>query len=896
MVPNNKIQPIRKQTNKNMVKKTILGIISIIIILITIQGAIADNMNDKITMILSMNNTHVDGTTVMDTLDNYNGSNDGGTTGQAGHLGEAIDLEDTDTDEINLEDNLDGNFTGNTSFSASVWVSHESSGGYDYILTFKEHSNIHLRYNSNTIELFAKEANDTAYTISQAGEPTGSWQLYIMTYDVATDNLCLYVNTTQIGCELVENFASGGISNCMGEQCHGANWADIDVDQTIVWNDYLLTSDNISALWNSGNGATYPFSAGAPPAGDEPSYNFTVFAQTSDDQDTITGFGATVNGTYYNTATNNIVTSIGNNTSIIVNITVNSTGFYDNTINNWNVTNNLTINLTPITQNVTISTTNTTLRTLTNISISCTISNNTGIINTERKVITNINDSTQIYTTDNNYTINLTDFYDRIEIWCEANTSYNEYNSTKVIIPINTIDTMANFNAIRHDGNGVVNPANFWFENSSLQENTTGTAQYLLSNFLNQTDKIKEETINITDPNGIHINTKTTINITETSNEYNITMNPAMLSLTYTSTVLGRICHGGVTSTTSTTAGNCSNFNETNLTVIQENLSIGPVHIEFAKTSWENATQFYEYINNGTTTATETIYIMSNPKITNWVKVESLTSTPLENAYIRMYILNSTVPEFPTWTEHSLMGQRLTNSEGKTFIMADYGSSLIIHVWAEGYGITSYRFTVGDVSYTSDEPLIIRLRPGDITGGENSWIFIQNHFYNRSLNIQAGITSLDTDSLTYTTQYRIDNNLNNKTTNCDGFGRCTLNMISGTDFSNTGNDNITLIVWRNNDLLFNRTITYRTGEITNQIIPESTLTSLDTRLLEIILGICIIILSAGISYLFHNEELGIGAFKIMSIIAVIISASYIWLTVVILSGYLLEQMRRIFQE
>lgn len=165
--------------------------------------------------------------------------------------------------------------------------------------------------------------------------PTNSWNHVCWVTYGGTD-IELFINGTSKG-----NITYTGTLDITGDGTEDGHTISTNnlghylgyTDEMGYWNR-SLTSTEINQLYNNGTGLAYPLSVGGGGT------NFTVYAFNASNNQSLTIFNATINGTFYETSNGSIITPILNTTGYLVNITVRALGFNDNETINWNVSTN----------------------------------------------------------------------------------------------------------------------------------------------------------------------------------------------------------------------------------------------------------------------------------------------------------------------------------------------------------------------------------------------------------------------------------------------------------------------------------------------------------------------------------------------------------------------------
>lgn len=105
---------------------------------------------------------------------------------------------------------------------------------------------------------------------STFGTPTtGTWVLVAVTYTASTDIVRISINAGAQDAAVVSPAADLGKGFTLGrlELAGGIQYHDGRLDEVIIWSGYVLTTGDITELYNAGNGIAYPFSVAATGGG-----------------------------------------------------------------------------------------------------------------------------------------------------------------------------------------------------------------------------------------------------------------------------------------------------------------------------------------------------------------------------------------------------------------------------------------------------------------------------------------------------------------------------------------------------------------------------------------------------------------------------------------------------
>lgn len=208
---------------------------------------------------------------------------DNNTVGQTtGQVGDAADLESANSEYFSVADHADFDVTD--TFSYALWFKPESlattlnsqrllmkgnlggDGNGGYRLTYYNASGsnkllMQIWDSSNTDEQW----NTTNAQITSAG----TWYFVAVTVEASTSSCTFYIDGSSVGTSNIGGSATGIGANSgslyIGSFEGSSGYVDGVIDQVGFWNK-VLTSGEVSDLYNSGNGLVYEeASAGADP-------------------------------------------------------------------------------------------------------------------------------------------------------------------------------------------------------------------------------------------------------------------------------------------------------------------------------------------------------------------------------------------------------------------------------------------------------------------------------------------------------------------------------------------------------------------------------------------------------------------------------------------------------
>jgi hypothetical protein len=207
-----------------------------------------------------------------DSSGNSNTLADTNVTYGAGKIGNCS-IYDGSADYFSIADASQTGLDLTTDFSFSFWVNYTSvpvAGNNMFILSKRSGSTsgYQLRISESAgnqrygLGLYNGSADDTLMAITTP--TTGVWYHTVITWDAAAKLITLYINNSATTANNATHtsldtnataFVVGGPTTLAGDWLHGK------LDEMGIWNRVLSPSE-VTALYNSGNGLTYPFTLG----------------------------------------------------------------------------------------------------------------------------------------------------------------------------------------------------------------------------------------------------------------------------------------------------------------------------------------------------------------------------------------------------------------------------------------------------------------------------------------------------------------------------------------------------------------------------------------------------------------------------------------------------------
>ena len=183
-----------------------------------------------------------------------------------GKLGTAADFEVANSEYLSIADNTDLS-TGDIDFTFALWVQLESKTANMFFATKQAGAGVreyNTQYNSAVDRFRFGVSNDGTATVnvdaSALGSPsTATWYFIVVWHDATANTINIQVNDGTV------NSASHttGVFNStaaftLGATGTPASYHDGLIDNVYFWKR-VLTTDERTALYNSGNGKDYPF-------------------------------------------------------------------------------------------------------------------------------------------------------------------------------------------------------------------------------------------------------------------------------------------------------------------------------------------------------------------------------------------------------------------------------------------------------------------------------------------------------------------------------------------------------------------------------------------------------------------------------------------------------------
>lgn len=195
------------------------------------------------------------GSTAVDELATNDGTITGATVNQAGKIGTAYSF-DGSGDRVSMVSGVSGNFT------ATCWVKAISNSSEGRILTIRGSSGSSAGICIASNPAIGSNGINSLHEIIAWGSTGGTniydstWHFLTLTWDGTTSKLYLDGDSTPES----TNSSSPSLStqNYIGQHSSTTNTFVGTIDEVAIWSR-VLSTDEITELYNSGSGITYPF-------------------------------------------------------------------------------------------------------------------------------------------------------------------------------------------------------------------------------------------------------------------------------------------------------------------------------------------------------------------------------------------------------------------------------------------------------------------------------------------------------------------------------------------------------------------------------------------------------------------------------------------------------------
>jgi hypothetical protein len=407
-----------------------------------------------------------------------------------------------------------------------------------------------------------------------------------------------------------------------------------------------------------------------------------------------------------------------------------------------------------------------------------------------------------------------------------------------------------------------------------------------LSDFINESQKVVNLSINIDDLGDTNQDKNFTTNINTSYIVYNLSLSPNQLLLNFVNSTGGAQSNIYDVFYPATTGYTVYCNESSNLTLIGNNMTTGRVSVRInAPQCGVNWTQFYEYNNDGKVHLTENITLLNNPDWTVYFQVKSKSGSNIKDAVLRFEQTDSSSGSYSTV---DLISQRLSNDDGTTFARLNSSSYTLLTVSASGYDLKTIPLITGDITSTQAIPYPIILEESDAGIAYNVWVSYPKWISNKSKNIQGVITAKSADQVKLQTTYMASAR---ELTQPKGNGVYNATLVSGTDFNSVnGSGSISINIIIDGYSIKNWTIEEK---VANRFFDLPSDFSEDT--LVTIGSIALIVVSSIAGMVLTSVTAGFTVFMVGSILLLLVSTSFFWLAVIGLMYFVLKAIRRTTQ-
>lgn len=417
-------------------------------------------------------------------------------------------------------------------------------------------------------------------------------------------------------------------------------------------------------------------------------------------------------------------------------------------------------------------------------------------------------------------------------------------------------------------------------------------------NYLNYSTTTYNITLKITPTSSVFQDYTGTITINNTNYQnYTINLTPKQLYLQFKLENGSNANVSGYLSDMNHTEG----FIDVEYLENQNELTTGYVKVYFHgyNQTFQNYTQFYEYINDQTTNEHRNITIIENATQQFWIKIMDTSNRPIKDALIR---ISTSRPNALTHANYTFTGQRLTNQDGKAFFYVDPKTNLLIEVIKDGYSYTTNMTNnMEEITTSESSPYNVFLQRGTENLDRGIFLDLARIFTDRTANIYGGLLAIGRTSAKYYTAYMATTGYGNETISLNNHDIGYITMIPNTHFNQSGSGDITFYLYIDNSLYRTITIDYKT--INESVMAEPAGINTQTKYF---MGWIITIILAGIvgSILgFSSEEEGaksgkiaVNIFLIGCIIFPVIIGTGYWIALISVFKFGLSYLTKVFNE
>ncbi len=188
---------------------------------------------------------------------------DNNTVGSAaGKISNAADFIEANSESLSATVGSAFQYTGSNNLSVSLWFNTDSVTGVNTIFgnwsaTASQRSYI-LYLNGSTLTFAARD--NTATPVTKTSIATGTWYHVVLTMN-SSNTIEMFVDGVSAGTGTAGSVAGNGTTLRLGNNEGASNFYDGRIDEVVIWSK-ILSSTEISDLYNSGNARDYLYVAG----------------------------------------------------------------------------------------------------------------------------------------------------------------------------------------------------------------------------------------------------------------------------------------------------------------------------------------------------------------------------------------------------------------------------------------------------------------------------------------------------------------------------------------------------------------------------------------------------------------------------------------------------------
>lgn len=157
----------------------------------------------------------------------------------------------------------------NGSWTWSLWVKLSSVDGNNGLLAKIDQDTFAIEYSlgyvggaQNNFIGFVDDGSNSELFFSETPEPAivGTWYHILVQFNIATNEIGISVDNSALSLTMWGGTQTAGTGDLwIGQDTWNFDYGDAAIDEAGFWNR-LLTTDERTALYNAGDGVTYPFS------------------------------------------------------------------------------------------------------------------------------------------------------------------------------------------------------------------------------------------------------------------------------------------------------------------------------------------------------------------------------------------------------------------------------------------------------------------------------------------------------------------------------------------------------------------------------------------------------------------------------------------------------------